>query len=82
MSMVKRGGIKTEAVGRFFIHGERTYELSKEISKKANEYAILFDYDYDVHKMVELAIEIQKKVGLLVLSTKAIAESSPIKVEL
>jgi hypothetical protein len=77
MSMEKRGGIRTEAVGRFYIHGERTYELSKEISKKANEYTVLFDYDYDVHKMVELAIEINKKVELLVLSTKAIADSTP-----
>jgi len=74
-------GIKTEAVGRFYVHGERTCALSKRISEKAEHFNILYKYDYDVNKMVTLANEIKEIAEALVLATQAIADSTPKEVD-
>jgi len=81
MSKKARGGIKTEAVGRYFVHGERTCELSKRIGEKAGHFNILYEYDYDVHKMLVLANEIKDMAETLVLATQHIADSSPKEAE-
>jgi len=73
----KRGGIKTEAVGRYSLAGERMIELSSDIEDEANHFYILFEYDYDADKMLALANSIMAKAVELYLATKSVADSVP-----
>jgi len=77
----QRGGIKTEAVGRYFTHGEIAYNVSKEISKNAKHFHILFEHDFNVHKMLALANKIKERAETLVKATQCIADSSPKEVK-
>jgi len=77
MSKKERGGIKTEAVGRYFLAGEEIIKLSSDIEDEANHFYILFEYDYDANKMLALANSIKEKAENLYLYTKYIADSVP-----
>ena len=70
-----RGGIKTEAVGRYFATGEEIMEAAIDIENEANHFSILYEYDFDVDKMVSLANSIKEKAERLALLTKYIADN-------
>jgi len=81
MSKKLRGGIKTEAVGRYSLAAKEIIELSSDIEDEANHFYILFEYDYDADKMLALANSIKEKAEKLYLNTKYIADSIPKEVD-
>ena len=70
-----RGGIKTEAVGRYFTAGEEITEAAIDIENEANHFSILYEYDFDIDKMVSLANSIKEKAERLASLTKFIADN-------
>jgi hypothetical protein len=69
-------GIKSEAVGKYFAYGEKLNELAVTIREKSNNFHILYEYDYDVEKMVKLSNEIKDIATKIAIITENIAESA------
>jgi hypothetical protein len=69
-------GIKSEAIGKYYTHGEKLNELAVAIREKSNSFHVLYEYDYDVEKMVELSNEIKEKATNMAFITEKIAESA------
>jgi hypothetical protein len=69
-------GLKSEAVGRYFAIGEKLMDIAHNIQEKANHFCILYHYDMDVKKTVELANEIKGMADSLAFITEKIAESA------
>jgi hypothetical protein len=69
-------GIKSETVGKYLFYGEKLNELVAAIREKSNDFLVLYEYDYDVEKMVKLSNEIKDMASKIAFITEKIAKSA------
>jgi hypothetical protein len=70
------GGIKDEAVGRYFIFGEKIVETAANIEKLASDFQVLYGHNIDVWKMLDISKNIKELSNQLEYCAEKIADST------
>jgi len=73
-------GIKSEAIGKYYVMGEMVQELAADIEKNANHYQILYNHDIDLDKITTLANMIKENAEKLAYITSRIAGSAAVNI--
>jgi hypothetical protein len=69
-------GIKDEAVGKYFVFGEKIVETAANIEKLASGFQVLYEHNIDVWKMLDISRNIKRLSNQLEYCAEKIADSS------